>query len=560
MNHAAESSTEVSAADTPRASSVKGPDDDGEGVIGECLDFANISDGTLQEGDELNLEHLIDVLDGTVLSADVVSGQPSDDICEKLGLDAHDFGRKLVFRARVRADPAGAEKPRFRVLIRQTSEPKNDDWVPVCSSIESRLRTGDAIHVFELYYQAWDGLWCITPEEAIPVVEEDSVEVLANRNLNAMLDKYQSRVDAVEGVVVIDEALGEDLVGELMSGMRRVVDDQSKRDYHPGTRDVVLDIVHPSLFPYVRGVSKLKDGASLQEVSAGSDGRDFWGRPYEESRFQWLPSIFSVSSDGHTVSIKSYINNLGDQKHKGLYATLEKLFAAFVPHFEEVYSYIKAVTFHGTDPNEDIMDVVRSYEPDLAGASLRGRDLKVITKVVSYELREGSEFDGVWHVEGMSHENIVATGLYILGRDEGFEGGDLLFKRAFLDFEASHIFSNVPQTRHASVENWIEGGLVPLGRTATPKGRLIVFPNSHVHKLSKMFRADSSTKEVVTRTIIVFWLVNPEDDDMVTTCDIGPQQTVMALDDALKYRLELMEERKRHKQDWNVREIELCEH
>ena len=34
----------------------------------------------------------------------------------------------------------------------------------------------------------------------------------------------------------------------------------------------------------------------------------------------------------------------------------------------------------------------------------------------------------------------------------------------------------------------------------------------------------------------------------------------MSLETAKEHRLKLMEERKKHKQDWNVREISLCEH
>ena len=39
-----------------------------------------------------------------------------------------------------------------------------------------------------------------------------------------------------------------------------------------------------------------------------------------------------------------------------------------------------------------------------------------------------------------------------------------------------------------------------------------------------------------------------------------PAGGTMSRDDAFKHRLELMKERKYTKQDWNVREIELCEH
>ena len=40
-------------------------------------------------------------------------------------------------------------------------------------------------------------------------------------------------------------------------------------------------------------------------------------------------------------------------------------------------------------------------------------------------------YEGVWHVEGMPHENILATGVYLLNIDPELEGGELLFKRNF---------------------------------------------------------------------------------------------------------------------------------
>jgi hypothetical protein len=551
--------TDGASQDVQRVSRVKGPGECGEGVIAECLDFANQSEEKLRLGDELDLDNLIDVLDGFVLSATIVEGKPSKEICDKLSLNADDFELKIIFRARVRADAAGAEKPAFHVLVRSTLKQKAEDWVSVRSSVESRLRGGEIVHVFELYYQSWEGLWCLTPDSITQVTDDEEVEVLSSKEMNRILEKYQNRPFPVEGVVILDQAVNDELLAELRRGVAQIVKNQPIPDYHPGTRNIVLDIVHPSLFPYVEGASKLVAGAQKPTRNAQPE-YDFWGRKYEDSRFQWLPALFGVSADGRSVKIKSYINNLSEHQHKDMYAALERLFAIFVPEFEDVYSYIKAVKFHGADKERDLLDDTRVYEPDLAGASLRGQDLRVITKIVSYELREGSEFDGVWHVEGMSHENIIATGLYILDRDDEFGGGDLMFKRAFLDFEASNIFTSVQQVRHTSTENWISEGLVPLGSVDTPARRLIVFPNSHVHKLSRMFRMESSTKEVVRRTIIVFWLVNPENTTMLTTNDLLPQQSVMSMDDALRYRLELMEERKRHKQDWNIREIELCEH
>lgn len=127
----------------------------------------------------------------------------------------------------------------------------------------------------------------------------------------------------------------------------------------------------------------------------------------------------------------------------------------------------------------------------------------------------------------------------------------------------------LPQCRHPVTEKIVGEGMQPLGTLRTPRGRMIVFPNSHVHKVKKMRRKGASTSgeksqkdEKARRRIVVFWVVDPEREDMLTSRDVPEQQNIIPREDALRYRLELMEERKRHKQDFNlaVREIELCEH
>lgn len=215
----------------------------------------------------------------------------------------------------------------------------------------------------------------------------------------------------------------------------------------------------------------------------------------------------------------------------------------------------------------DFFEVVgaSNYGPlDVKPCSLRGKKLQVITKIVDYELQPGQSHSGVWHVEGMSHEEIVLTVLYITDRDESIEGAALQFKRAFFRDEVKHIYQHVPQMRHEAADQRIAEGLTPLGTVETPKGRLIVFPNSHVHKVEEMLKSNiSENGTVAKRRIVVFFLVNPL-RRIVSTREVAPQQVSedgwMKLDDALAHRLQLMEERKFHKQDWNVREIELCEH
>jgi Protein of unknown function (DUF4246) len=79
-----------------------------------------------------------------------------------------------------------------------------------------------------------------------------------------------------------------------------VISAQGKADFHPNSWEIVLDVEHPSLFPYVRGVSRVvgeEAGLLLRSESVGSEKKrnDFWGRAYEDSGIQWLASIFDVS-------------------------------------------------------------------------------------------------------------------------------------------------------------------------------------------------------------------------------------------------------------------------
>src|SRR6201999_736439 len=88
--------------------------------------------------------------------------------------------------------------------------------------------------------------------------------------------------------------------------------------------------------------------------------------------------------------------------------------------------------------------------------SLRGRELLVIPKIVEYSLAAGETHEGVWHVEGMSHEHIIATCVYILDRDATLAGGALRFKRAYTVEEAGHLFWNISQSRPRPVAELVD--------------------------------------------------------------------------------------------------------
>lgn len=161
--------------------------------------------------------------------------------------------------------------------------------------------------------------------------------------------------------------------------------------WHPGTNNKVLDIIHPSLYCYVKGLS-IKNG-SIEKPKKENDINEI---------YQWLPSEFEVLDK--IVKINSYINNLDYYKHAKIYDLIGEIFHKFVPHFEK-----------------------------LLGISLKGR-CQVITKIANIKISTIDKIyeGGSWHLEGMPYENIIATGIYYYNVDN-IKDSYLEFRKALQD-------------------------------------------------------------------------------------------------------------------------------
>ena len=183
---------------------------------------------------------------------------------------------------------------------------------------------------------------------------------------------------------------------------------------------------------------------------------------------------------------------------------------------------------------------------------LTGRNLQVITKIVQINFNEPNELAGAWHVEGMSHENIVATATCTLEQDPGLSA-ELLFKRVLTGQEADYYQMKISQYPHDFIYEILEKATIPLGRVEINTGTCLVFPNSHIHKLDMK----SVGPGPQTRTLVVFWLINP-DVKIPSTSDIPQQNWDREVINA--NRLELMKERSLYKNTFNIRELNLCEH
>ncbi|XP_066913665.1 uncharacterized protein [Clytia hemisphaerica] len=386
-----------------------------------------------------------------------------------------------------------------------------------------------------------------------------STEVIESSFLDMF---WKTRMNAVitEGVCYSNSKVPDNLRDSLRNNIDKLAN-ETEIDFHPNSNDVVRDLVHPALYSYIKGVSKLKKLPDVDpptsKKSKEESEKDFWGRPYEDSKFQWLPTPFHVSEDGK-CSIKEYINNLDKDKFPEMYDDLEKLFEVFLPYFEEVWAYSKTMEFWQEDSDEDVnFSSEESFKFSKPDVKFRDQELQVITKIVDYTLQPGQSYEGVWHAEGMSHENIVMTGLYFIDRDADLTGGDLRFKRAFHIDERAQVFWNVPQERPVVVNQFASEAYIPLGHFPTKEGYIMIFPNCHIHKIAK-FVNESKTK-AASRRIVVFFFVNPE-KKIISTREVAPQQGVIRARSAKKFRLDLMTERKYNKDKLNVRELELCEH
>ncbi|KAH8831756.1 hypothetical protein DL96DRAFT_1588904 [Flagelloscypha sp. PMI_526] len=114
----------------------------------------------------------------------------------------------------------------------------------------------------------------------------------------------------------------------------------SEKDWHPNSDQQVLDLVHPSLYPLVyRRSHSLQyglDGGVLVDddpITFSGSGRWF------SRKYEWLPSIFSISKDGDASLVSPYINNIHPD-NKGLINVIEDLVSAFIPLWEHVLGAI----------------------------------------------------------------------------------------------------------------------------------------------------------------------------------------------------------------------------
>ncbi|KAJ3710148.1 hypothetical protein C8R42DRAFT_691526 [Lentinula raphanica] len=302
------------------------------------------------------------------------------------------------------------------------------------------------------------------------------------------------------GVFVSDGLVPDSVHQELVRELDALAANEPK-DFHPHSFGKVQDLIHPSLYPYVAGVSSVLPGFRTEIGTL--DKNDM------ASAFAWIPSIFKVSPDGTDVQIQSYINGLGTrEQYPSLFRVIEKMFLLSLPHFEktmptsEAYrpktspsvgrwmerryfasgnEYMltremwtdflasRASTWDAQKREENaekekmMEDILQEkmrkenfYELGdefVASEVYKGQELKVIVKAANYTLSPGREYEGSWHMEGMPHERIVASVIYYYETDEAIEDRGLSFRK-FRD--PTNDFPNVEDSHYRHEDFLIE--------------------------------------------------------------------------------------------------------
>mmetsp|Transcript_29763 Transcript_29763/g.48061 ORF Transcript_29763/g.48061 Transcript_29763/m.48061 type:complete len:538 (-) Transcript_29763:610-2223(-) len=373
----------------------------------------------------------------------------------------------------------------------------------------------------------------------------------------------------VEGCWQSLSAVPEELRLELLQGVSALENvDESLKDWHPHSNQQVLDLVHPSLFCFVSEVSRVlptpiedwekyigsgKIGAiSLPEVAKRKFSSESINYAVSK-RYQWLPSEFEIEPTGG-VKIHSYINNLHPRHHAGLYSTLALILEKFVPLFNKVLTDLinpprpnrikpDPYSWYEEDDNEDEDEDERErtlkpidipdFEvppPQTQNVDINGSSLQVIVKLANIMLTpEKPRYEGgVWHVEGMENEHIVASGIYYYAC-ENITESRLAFRQAVREPDYEQSDDHGVRTVYG-LEN--EGPLCQeVGDVLIRQNLLLCFPNVLQHKVCPFELVDKTRSG--WRKILVYWLVDPT-KRIVSTATVPPQQKAWFAEELLR--------------------------
>ena len=158
---------------------------------------------------------------------------------------------------------------------------------------------------------------------------------------------------SVGGVHQSDNLISERLREELQSAVAQLKNQTGYvADVHPGSNGRVIDIIHPSLYPFAYGVSRETETVYDQSLPS-EDDFDAWalsgtvtsseGRRelFMSKKFQWLPTEMKVDDVYGEGQFRSYVNNI-DPKDRIITPVIESIALRFVPLWERVLADLQS--------------------------------------------------------------------------------------------------------------------------------------------------------------------------------------------------------------------------
>ncbi|CAF3365394.1 unnamed protein product [Rotaria sp. Silwood1] len=249
-------------------------------------------------------------------------------------------------------------------------------------------------------------------------------------------------MSSVDDVWQSDELIPIDIKESLIARVSRLENVlESEKDWYPGTNKQILDLVHPSLFCFVNQVTRIiNDKERIVNVDNAlehiGDDDFFWDDYTRSDTYQWLPVDFDISKD-----------------------VIEQIYERFIPLFNKALTDL--IHFR-SKPHRILFDPYQSYDdsnlpdveefhmpsPTTKSIDLRGRKLQMIVKLANIimTLDNFKYPGGVWHVEGMKNERIVATGIYYYS-SSNITQADLQFRTLIKN--RCIVFPNIYQHRVA---------------------------------------------------------------------------------------------------------------
>jgi len=319
---------------------------------------------------------------------------------------------------------------------------------------------------------------------------------------------------------------------KLKQLVKLIDEKQTQVDWHPGSNMTVKNLIHPSLYCYIKGETLLNDGSKEKCTDN------------ESTKYQWLPSDIKID-EHYNIKWLSRINGLLD--NTALQNTAAELFGStleqFIPSLEKVI-----------------------------GMKLQGKQIQIIPKIASTILNNNTNLSdkytgGSWHIEGMPYEHIIATCIHYIDVS-GITDSYLEFRKPTIINEQNSDLYTYPQSdhkytsHHFGIEDHFDGQMNRyLGLIKATECASTVFPNTIQHRVKEFKLLDNCNNG--TRTILAFFVIDPN-VKIISTSDVPDQSKIISLNDAKKHRERLMFHRKYFVQQLNEtvfeRPFSLCEH